>query len=411
MSTLTQITDSPRGLVRVVGRLSERLGVSRRGFLLGAAVAGSATVVDPVGYLLRPQTAYATVCGPGAGRTSGWTVFCCTINKGVNACPPGSFAAGWWKAADSSWCCGGYRYIVDCNAKCTKCGCARGSTMCAKKCWNCSCGRGSRSTCDQRRVCCNAFRYGQCNTQVRCSGGVVCRVASCVPPYTFESCTRTSLRDDRTKEHNAPCLQGCGPILRKYNAMGAQRSYLKGSRGPERAVGDGVGRYVHYQGGAIYWTSKTGARSLTLAALTAYNNFGGPRGQLGYPLTDSGTTAEWTQRFQHGLIVKGPRTTPQVLWREVLTVWQRMGSGAGILNYPSGPLTHRKDGGGEQPFRNGVVIWSRTTRPFGVARHVYLAWIKAGGATGRYGYPLSDTEQLANGKFRGRFQGGTITAP
>ena len=24
---------------------------------------------------------------------------------------------------------------------------------------------------------------------------------------------------------------------------------------------------------------------------------------------------------------------------------------------------------------------------------------------------LSDTEQLANGKFRGRFQGGTITAP
>ena len=34
----------------------------------------------------------------GSGRTSGWTVFCCTINKGVNACPPGSFAAGWWKA-------------------------------------------------------------------------------------------------------------------------------------------------------------------------------------------------------------------------------------------------------------------------------------------------------------------------
>ena len=39
---------------------------------------------------------------------------------------------------------------------------------------------GSTATCDQRKLCCNAFRYGQCNTQVKCSGGVHCRVVSCV---------------------------------------------------------------------------------------------------------------------------------------------------------------------------------------------------------------------------------------
>ena len=68
-----------------------------------------------------PQTAYATICGPANTASSGWSIFCATVNKGVNACPSGSFTAGWWKAADSSWCGGGYRYIVDCNAKCTKC--------------------------------------------------------------------------------------------------------------------------------------------------------------------------------------------------------------------------------------------------------------------------------------------------
>ncbi len=85
------------------------------------AVVGSALAVDPKGYVLTPQTAATTVCGPAASCSAGYTVMCCTINKGVNGCPPGTFAAGWWKAADSSWCGGGYRYIVDCNASCSDC--------------------------------------------------------------------------------------------------------------------------------------------------------------------------------------------------------------------------------------------------------------------------------------------------
>ena len=104
--------------MRLVERVSNRLGrFSRRGFLVRTAVVGSAIVVDPRNYVLTPMTASAAVgCGPAASCSAGYTVMCCTINKGVNACPPGTFTAGWWKAADSSWCCGGYRYITDCNA-------------------------------------------------------------------------------------------------------------------------------------------------------------------------------------------------------------------------------------------------------------------------------------------------------
>ena len=121
------------------------------GLLVGAAVAGSALVTDPRAYALRPQSAYATICGPANTASSGWSIFCATVNKGVNACPPGSFTAGWWKAADSSWCGGGYRYIVDCNAKCTKCTIGCSDHICDSKCWNCSCRSGSTATCDQRQ--------------------------------------------------------------------------------------------------------------------------------------------------------------------------------------------------------------------------------------------------------------------
>ncbi len=409
MSTLEHLTRSPRGVVRLVGVVSGALGgVSRRSFVLSAALAGTAVVVDPKGYLLRPQTAYATICGPAAHASNGWTAFCCTINKGVNACPPGSFAAGWWKAADSSWCCGGYRYIVDCNARCTTCSCGSGH-LCAKSCWNCRCSRGSSKTCDQRRVCCNAFRYGQYNTHVRCSGGVVCRVASCVPPYTFEACTRTSLRDDRTTEHKAPCLQGCGPILTKYTAMGAQRSYLDASVGPERAVGDRRGRHVRYQGGAIYWSKKTGAKALNAGAVTAYLGSGGPRGPLGYPRADSAPTVPaWTQKFEGGVIAGSSLTTPQAVWGPALAVWTRMRGVKGELGFPSGPRAATGDGGWIQPFRYGAIVAGPRARAAAVTTFVYLAWIKAGGVTGRYGYPLADSTILPDGTRVGRFVGGTI---
>ena len=231
---LAEVVERPTGLVRLVDRLSRRGSVSRRGLLVGAAVAGSALATDPKAYALMPQTAYATICGPGNTASSGWTIFCATINKGVNGCPSGSFTAGWWKAADSSWCGGGYRYIVDCNAKCTKCSTGCSDHLCDSRCWNCSCTRGSTATCDQRVNCCNAFRYGQCNTQVSCSGGVHCRVVSCVAPYKWENCSTTSFRSDSTAEHSSPYLPQWGPMEQLYVAMGAQRSYLRASAGPIR---------------------------------------------------------------------------------------------------------------------------------------------------------------------------------
>jgi hypothetical protein len=179
---------------RLVNRLAS-LGSrksSRRGFLAAATITGTALAVDPWGYLSRPQSAYASVCGPDAYCSAGYTVMCCSINHGHNTCPPNTFAGGWWKADRSSYCGGAARYYIDCNAK-------------PGYHFHCHC---NQSNCDHRYVACNIFRYGQCNTHIHGITAVVCRQISCRPPWQVYpgKCGRSSATDNNTAQHNAPCL-------------------------------------------------------------------------------------------------------------------------------------------------------------------------------------------------------------
>jgi len=178
-------------LVTGLARLSERRA-SRRSFVTGAALVGAALAVDPVGYLTKPQSAYASVCGPGASCGSGWSAFCCSINSGRNVCPANTYPGGWWKADRSSFCGGAARYYIDCNAK-------------PGHHFTCHC---NKSNCDHRYVACNIFRYGQCNTQVHGVTAVVCRQISCLPPWLLYpgKCGKSSATDNNTRKHSAPCL-------------------------------------------------------------------------------------------------------------------------------------------------------------------------------------------------------------
>jgi hypothetical protein len=185
---------------------------SRRDFLTRFTLAATALVVAPLSFILRPTTAYAAVCGPASGCNDGYTAFCCSINRGINSCPPGHFVGGWWKASGSSYCLvdgqPSARYYIDCHPRCS-CECSGGSGFCDPSCWSCSCHCPSTGTCDERHVCCAIFRYGQCNTDIACSGPVTCRVVTCVPPYQlFDSCSPTLRTDNFTANQTAPCLAG-----------------------------------------------------------------------------------------------------------------------------------------------------------------------------------------------------------
>ena len=185
---------------RLVEKVAGRTGPDRRGFLRGTTLVGAALVANPWNYITRPASAYDAVCGSHNTCASGYSVFCCTINNGQNTCPPNSFVAGWWKADNAAYCGGAARYYVDCNAF-------------RDGAWRCRC---NTTTCDQRLVACNQFRYGQCNTQVPLSetGPVVCRLVSCTPPWQqyAGTCSTTSRTDNNTTTQSAPCVTGNPPV-------------------------------------------------------------------------------------------------------------------------------------------------------------------------------------------------------
>ncbi len=196
---------SDRAVARVTARFGRRSPVTRRSFLVRTAIFASALVVNPLRYILRPGTAYASLCGGDPSCGSGWTAFCCTVNGGQNTCPPGSAPAGWWKADNSSFCNSGPRFYIDCNASCGGCGCG-GSGLCGGGCGGCNC-HCAGGECDDRVTCCNEFRYGQCHQELACVGPIVCRVVTCVAPWDFDAtCTTTSATANATALHDVPCL-------------------------------------------------------------------------------------------------------------------------------------------------------------------------------------------------------------
>lgn len=199
-------------------RLVDRAGAfleqrtSRRGFLRRTAIVGSALIAAPATYILRPGSAYSAVtktpgnCPSGSKCASGgYTQFCCTIS-GVNTCPPGSMIAGWWRAEGSGYCGGGSRYYMDCNtSSCGSCGCG-GSGTCSPTCAGTTC-RCANNDCNNWKVGCTRFRYGQCNQHVECLGPIECRVITCVPPWEWDSsCTHTDAIDQNTRTHDSGCL-------------------------------------------------------------------------------------------------------------------------------------------------------------------------------------------------------------
>ena len=185
-------------------------GRGRRDFLSKVTMIATALVVSPFDFVLRPMTAYAAVCGPAPGCNDGYSAFCCTINRGINNCPPGHFVGGWWRASGSSYCLvngqASSRYYIDCHPRCS---CTSGcGNFCSSSCWPCRCSCPDTDTCDKRHACCAQFRYGQCNTQIGCSGPVTCRVVTCVPPYQlYDNCGSTTLSDNFTANQTAPCLE------------------------------------------------------------------------------------------------------------------------------------------------------------------------------------------------------------
>ncbi|MFN8019672.1 MAG: twin-arginine translocation signal domain-containing protein [Acidimicrobiales bacterium] len=364
---------------RLAMKASKLLGrsTSRRSFLTRTAVVGSALAVGPIDFLMKPGTAYGYVCGTCG---DGWTAFCCTIMGGRNVCPPNSFVAGWWKADNAAYCCGAARYIIDCNATCP--------TQCSCRC--------AGDSCDGRRTCCNQFRYGQCHTEIACYGPVVCRVATCTPPWKYDpSCTTSSATDNNTVNHGAPCLTtDCGTaIAKKYAELGGTAGFLGPPIAEEKANADKRGRVRRYQHGNIYWTPTTGAHEVHGPILTEFGKQAGVNGILKYPTSDTRTSSDKKSRysnFEHGRIYDrgsaGVFTVPAPYFAK----HEALGGVHGTLGYPIAAVRTSSDKASRyQNYEKGriYVQGSRVTEIHGA---VFTLHESLAGVHGTLGYPITD---------------------
>ncbi|MGE0880808.1 MAG: hypothetical protein AB7L13_20520 [Acidimicrobiia bacterium] len=247
-------------MTQLIDTLSDvfRSRSGRRSFLVRTTVVGSAIAVQPLDFLMRPADALAVACrcgnpacGCGSTCCDGYTEMCCMIT-GSNTCPPGSFLGGWWKADGSSFC-DGPRYYMDCHTQCS-CGdgCRPGAqSFCTDDCdpGKCKC---FGDNCNNRAVSCRTFRYGQCHTEIACSGKIVCRVISCTPAYVLDpSCSTVTMVDNFTANHNRPCLQE--PLA----GLGSYAFASAGNGGGWLAARDGG---IFAFGGAPFFGSMGGQR-------------------------------------------------------------------------------------------------------------------------------------------------------
>ena len=133
---------------------------SRRGFILGSAMVGSAVAVAGCAPGTQPGSPYAHITDCAGGLcTDGYTEFCCAINNGLNACPPGTFLGGWWRADYSSFC-NGTRYYMDCMQYCC------GPNLRQRVLRRLPRVPRAAAAATRRRVYCNYFRYGQCHQEI-----------------------------------------------------------------------------------------------------------------------------------------------------------------------------------------------------------------------------------------------------
>jgi uncharacterized protein with LGFP repeats len=390
-------------LVERTSALLGRKGTTRRSFLAKTAVVGSAIAVNPITYLVRPGTAYASFCGDGAGCDSGWTAFCCSVNGGSNSCPPGSFVAGWWKADNAAYCCGASRYIIDCNATVpVQCGC-----HCASY------------GCDQRRTCCNQFRYGQCHQEIGAYGPVVCRVATCTPPWQYDaSCTTDSATDNRTVDHGSPCLPDneCAPpsaIAQFYAALGGSSSFLGPMTQNEGPTPDGLGRYALYGNGGIWDSPGTGTHEVHGRIFVAYARMGFSPSVLGFPISNEQVARDGTGRFsnfQGGDIYWHPAVDSHAVYGQIGNLYRFFGGPASGLGYPLTDELPVGDGRGRyNNFQFGDIYWSPQTGPIEVTGDIGAVYRFIGGPRSVAGYPVSHVSAGAGGSSYSRFEYGSIT--
>ncbi len=160
-----------------------------------------------------------------------------------------------------------------------------------------------------------------------------------------------------------------GTILARYQALGGPSSVLGFPTTDEAGTPDGVGRYNHFSGGSIYWTSSTGAHAIYGMIKQKWAELGWERSPLGYPTTDETGTPDGIGRFNHfsganGSIYYTPSTGARAIYGLIKQKWAALGWERSPLGYPATDEAGTPDGIGRYNHfsaNNGSIYFTSAT--------------------------------------------------
>ncbi|MBP3043502.1 hypothetical protein KKR91_10855 [Arthrobacter jiangjiafuii] len=202
-----------------------------------------------------------------------------------------------------------------------------------------------------------------------------------------------------------------GPIRSAWGATGFNSSYLGLPTGPETSMGT-QGKYQDYQGGAIIWSEKTGAKiSRNGPIRSAWGATGFNAGPLGLPTGEEramGTQGSY-QDYEGGAIVWSAKTGAQVSVNgPIRSAWGSTGFNSGYLGLPTGGEKSMGAQGKYQDYEGGAIIWSQKTgAQISKNGPIRSAWGSTGFNSGYLGLPTSGETASKGGSYQ-HFEGGSI---
>jgi uncharacterized protein with LGFP repeats len=203
-----------------------------------------------------------------------------------------------------------------------------------------------------------------------------------------------------------------GAIRDKWASLGWEAGGLGYPTSDHSASTDGVGAFSHFQNGSIYWSPSTGAHEIHGDIRDKWNRLAAERGFLGYPITDHLPAPDgigFYVTFQHGAIYFSPSTGSHEVHGDILTKWAALSLERGLLGYPTSDELVTPDGAGRyNSFERGSIYWSPSTGAHEVHGAILNRWANLGWERSYLGYPTTD--ELANGTNGrvSRFQGGSL---
>src|SRR3712207_5031940 len=203
-----------------------------------------------------------------------------------------------------------------------------------------------------------------------------------------------------------------GSILTRYLALGGATGRLGYPTTDERATPVPGGRYNHFQGGSIYWTSATGAHAVGGAIRGVWGALGWEKGRLGFPTTDEKPTPRRPgayNHFQGGSVYWSPTTGAHAVWGDIRAVWAAQGWENGQLGFPTTDERRTPNQQGAATwFQGGSIYWSPATGAHSVLGAIGGTWAALGYENSALGFPVSDEYGIAGGRAQD-FQFGRIT--